>query len=111
MPSKDRKGKRKRKRDPVVSRFVIPLAGLLTIVSARLFELAGDMPNSDEGSPSTVDERPAKAFRDDEPAVQERPMKDAAAILVIGFFTALFIILCAGFGGMNHKLTSRYDSM
>jgi hypothetical protein len=92
------------RRSLVVAKFVIPLAGLLTVLSARLFDLGDDTMDPDEETVPLLNERVSSVIEDEDCVVQERPMKHVVAVLMFGFFTAVFVILCLAFGGMNYIL-------
>lgn len=109
MPSRARRARAEN--DTVVPRFVIPLAGFLTIVSTRLFDLGAGMSDSEEVTASIADGRVVKGLEDEEVIDQEHPMRHAVTVLVIGLFTASFIILCVGFGGMYCNLPTHHKSL
>jgi len=87
-----------------VAKFVIPLAGLLTILSARIFDLGDGAMDLDEEAAPLLNERVSSAINDGRSVLQERPMQHILAVLMIGFFTAVFVIVCLAFGGMDYIL-------
>jgi hypothetical protein len=97
-------------RRSVVAKFVIPLAGLLTVLSARLFDLGDGTMDPDEETAPLLNERVSSIFEDEGCVVHERPMKHVVAVLMIGFFTAVFVILCLVFGGMDYILSTKADN-
>jgi hypothetical protein len=94
------------RRRSVVAKFVIPLAGLLTFLSARIFDL-GDTTMDPEETAPPLNERVSIVIEDEDCVIQEYPLKHAVAVLMVGFFTAMFLILCLTFGGMDYILSTK----
>lgn len=59
----------------------------------------------DEESTPLLNERVSSVIKDEDCVVQGRHMKHVVAVLMIGFFTAVFVILCLAFGGMDSILS------
>ena len=99
MPSRTRKRS-------VAATFVIPLAGLLTVLSARLFDLGNTKMNPDEETALLQDGRDLSAVENEHTVDHERPTKHLVTFLMIAFFTAVLVILCLAFGGIDYFLST-----
>jgi hypothetical protein len=88
---------------PAFANFVIPLAGILTTITARLYDMAGPTPKSDASERSPL-LSPAKGTDDTAPTGQvKKAARWATRNAVIVFMSALIlgivITLCLFFGG------------
>jgi hypothetical protein len=94
------------RRRSVVAKFVVPLAGLLTVLSARIFDLGDTTVDPDEETAPLLNGRLSSAIEVEDCVFQERPMKHVVTVSMIGFITVVFVILCLAFGGMESILST-----
>lgn len=87
-------------------KFDIPLAGLLTVLSVRLFDLSDSKMDLDEETAPLLGEGVSSMIENEDCVAQDRPMKHVVAVLMIALFTAVFVILCLTFGGMDYILST-----
>ena|SRR5580700_2624727 len=94
---------KKKLRRGVTSRFVLPLAGTLSAVSARIYEMAEDVPEPQLDTPSAMAEGTALMEMEMELASAEtarRAVRNATVVVTTGLFIAMVAIFSLFFGGM-----------
>jgi hypothetical protein len=62
--------------------------------------------DADEETALLQDGRSLSAVKNEHTVAHERPMKHLVTFLMIAFFTAVLIILCLAFGGMDYFLSA-----
>jgi hypothetical protein len=86
----------------VTSKFVMPLAGTLSAVSARLYDMAEDVPEPQQDIPSVSVAEDASASA----GTASRAIRDATVVVTTGLFIAVVAIFSLFFGGMSTPLIS-----
>lgn len=99
MPSQPRK--HKEANPGVVSKFITPFAGLLTVLTARLYDLGEPDPSSEAVVVSIMEERGSLGQADEESGVEEHHGPEILVMVGLGCFAIIVMVLCLAFGGVS----------
>jgi hypothetical protein len=100
--------KKKKLRRGVTSRFVMPLAGILSAVSARLYDMGAIIRDPEQDIPSMAMAEDAPLIEVEESAsagAAKRTVRNAIIAVAAGLFVVLVVVFSIFFGGMPPYFT------
>jgi hypothetical protein len=98
--------KKKKIKVGTASKFVIPPAGMLSAVSARIYDMGEDSPVPQQDTPLLFTAQSTQMEEREYVETARRALRNAAVIVTTGLFLVLTVTFTLFFGGMYFHFTN-----